>query len=222
MGDRRSLGEMVAAQIDAYVAEHGPIDRVRHTVQLTSFGGSGSTALSAHLAAAGVDLPKTPGEFPFKHQRFPPPAADVPPGFRVVYPYADPRNAMLSIFRRSYGLGHFRGLQGRSPDAAAAARLASLDAFLEGGVDDFELEDHVERWLAPREYPVMFVRYEMLPRVWPTVRAFVGIEQPVPCLEMRERASAWKALPRSQRRRLNKIYGSLVRRLDALSDVHLT
>ena len=94
--------------------------------------------------------PQTPGEFPFKHQRFPPAAADVPAGFRVLYPYADPRNAMLSIFRRSYGIGHYRGLHQRSPDAAAAARLASLDAFLAGGIDDFELEDHVERWLTPR------------------------------------------------------------------------
>ena len=197
MGDPRSLGEMVARQIDAYVAEHGPIDRVLHTVQVTSFGGSGSTALSAHLVAAGVDIPKTPGEFPFKHQRFPPAAADVPEGFRVLYPFADPRNAMLSIFRRSYGIGHYRGLHLRSPDAAAAARLASLDAFLAGGIDDFELEDHVERWLTPREYPVMFVRYESLPRVWSTVREFVGIDRPVPCLEMHERASEWKSLPRA-------------------------
>jgi hypothetical protein len=213
---------MVARQIDAYVAEHGPIDRVVHTVQITSFGGSGSTALSAHLAAAGVDIPKTPGEYPFKHQRFPPAAADVPAGFRVLYPYADPRNAMLSIFRRSYGIGHYRGLHLRSPDAAAAARLASVDAFLAGGVDDFELEDHVERWLAPHDYPVMFVRYERLPRVWPTVRDFVGLSATVPCLEMRERASEWKSLPRAQRRRLNEIYGKLAHRLDALPDVHLT
>ena len=45
---------------------------VRHTVQVTSFGGSGTTALADHLLAAGVDLPATPGYFPFKHQRIPP------------------------------------------------------------------------------------------------------------------------------------------------------
>jgi hypothetical protein len=213
---------MVAKAIDDYVAEHGPIDRIAHTVQVTSFGGSGSTALSEHLVAAGADLPKTPGEFPFKHQRFPPDAADVPAGFRVLYPFADPRNAMLSIFRRSYGLGHYRGLHLRSPAPDAAARLASLEAFLDGGVDDFGLVDHVDRWLEPRGYAVMFVRFESLPKVWPTVRDFVGIPLSASCLEMRARTSAWESLPRGQRRRLNQIYGRLAERLDALGDVHLT
>ena len=67
---------------------------VHHRVQVTSFGGSGTTALADHLLAAGVDLPKTPGFFPFKHQRVPPPGSAVPTGFRVVYPFGDPRNAV--------------------------------------------------------------------------------------------------------------------------------
>src|ERR1700748_263720 len=40
---------------------------IRHTVQITSFGGSGTTALCNFLAEAGVDVPLTPGQFPFKH-----------------------------------------------------------------------------------------------------------------------------------------------------------
>jgi len=212
---------MVAKAIADYVAEHGPIDRINHTVQVTSFGGSGSTAVSEHLMAAGADLPKTPGEFPFKHQRVPPDRSEVPAGFRVLYPFTDPRNAMLSIFRRSYGLGHYRGLHMQSPPADAAERLASLDAFIEGGVDDFGLVDHVDRWLEPRGYPVMFVRFESLPKVWPAVRDFIGLAESVPCLELRSRSSAWESLPRGPRRRLDKIYGRLARRLDALGDVHI-
>src|SRR5258706_3632790 len=123
------MREAIARSVAEYEAAHGPIDRVRHTVQMTSFGGSGSTAFSAHLAAAGVDLPKTPGEFPFKHQRIPPAVGDVPDSFRVIYLISDPRNAMLSIFRRGFVVGHYRGLLLEAPTPKIEKRLASLDAF---------------------------------------------------------------------------------------------
>jgi hypothetical protein len=209
----------IARAFVEYENLHGPLGTVHHTLQVTSFGGSGSTALSERLAAVGVNIPKTPGEYPFKHQRVPPKASDVPPSFRVLYPYADPRNAMLSIFRRGFIVDHYVALRGMQPTPEVAQRLSSLDAFLEGGVDDFALEDHVEHWIQPLEYPVMFVRYESLPQAWPRVREFVGLPDDVECLPMRPRACDWMELPLHEQRRLEGIYGSLADRLDALPDV---
>ena len=139
---------------------------VHHTIQVTSFGGSGTTALYEHLAQAGADIPRTPGAFPFKHQRTPP--ADVPAGYRVVYVFGDPRDAVVSVFRRGFQGGHYRGMRLAEPTPAVEARLSGLDQFLEAGIDDFELADHVRGWRErePRAYPVLFVRYEDLAREW--------------------------------------------------------
>ena len=121
--------------------------RITHTVQVTSFGGSGTTALCNHLLAAGVDLQPGPAQWPFKHRRQPPRADEVPDGFRVVYLIGEPRDAVLSIFRRGLQIGHYRSLHGYKPDAEVGRRLQSLETFLAAGIDDFELADHLERWM---------------------------------------------------------------------------
>lgn len=212
----------IRAQLQRFKAEHGTLRRVSHTTQMTSFGGSGSTALSAYLRELGVDLPRTPGEFPFKHQRKPPGAESVPEGFRVVYPHADPRDAVLSIFGRGIAGGHYRGLRMRPPPPEVEPHLSSLEAFLEAGVDEFRLEDHVERWMQPQPYPVMFVRYEALESAWPELRDFLELPSGTPCLERRPRASDWRSLPPSTRERLDALYGPLAKVLGALPDAFRT
>ena len=211
-----------------------------HTVQITSFGGSGTTALCDHLQQLGLDVPKAPGMFPVKHRRYPNEAAEVPAGFRVVYPYGDPRNAVVSLFRRNLQAGHYRWLRypqprlerGRhvpaldelvdpdgpfQPRGEVRDRLADLGSFLAGGVDEFRLEDHVDRWLSGAHgYPVLFVRYEALEQVWPEVREFLGLAAEVPCLRVRERSSDWRSLPRETADRLDALYGPLAEKLAAL------
>lgn len=216
-GDPHS--DAVRRALADYAAHHGPLAEILHTVQMTSFGGSGSTALSGHLMAAGVDLPKTPGEAPFKHQRVPPDPRAVPQGFRVLYPFADPRNAMLSIFRRGRAVGHYRGLFLGEPPTEVAERLSCLDAFLRGGIDDFALEDHIDRWMQPHGFPVMFFRYEALPAAWSAIQEFLGLGRDVPCLAVRPRTSDWRDLSSSERKVLESIYGRLASRLDAMPDV---
>src|SRR5690606_30273635 len=89
---------------------------IDHTVQVTSFGGSGTTALCNKFLDAGVDLQKGPAQWPFKHRRVPPTVDEVPDGFRVVYVVGDPRDAVVSIFRRNLQLGHYESLHdGRLP-----------------------------------------------------------------------------------------------------------
>ena len=195
---------------------HAPeMAAIHHTIQVTSFGGSGTTALYDHLGAAGADIPTTIGQFPFKHQRVPPPDEEVPPGFRVVYIFADPRNAVVSVFRRGYQGGHFRGMRLQKPPPEVEQHLIDLDHFLDAGVDDFGLADHFERWHAPeaRTYPVLFLRYEQMHETWPTLRDFIELPADYPCLTIRTRDSEWESLPDDARARLDEMYGAFARRL---------
>ena len=190
---------------------------VHHTVQLTSFGGSGTTALGEHLAGLGADLPTSPGMWPFKHGRTPPAADQVPPGYRVVYLLGDPRDAVLSVFRRSLQVGHYRGLRDGEPDEAAAARLADVATFLDAGVDDFELADHLDRWWDhPSGYPVLFVRFDRLEAAWPTVCEHVGLPADAAPLAVAARHSDWRSLPDAQRRSIDAMYGELAARIAEL------
>lgn len=195
-----------------------PVD---HTRQLTSFGGSGTTALGEHLRAAGIDLPTTPGQFPFKHQRTPPESAAVPQGFRALYLVGDPRDAVMSVFRRGFQDGHYVGMHGRRPDDAVDARLVSLATFLDAGVDDFAIADHVEQWLGAgdRDYPIMVVRFDRLAEAWPELRDFIGLRADDRGLVAQSRASDWRNLPRVARSRIDRMYGDLARRIDALPAV---
>jgi len=200
------------------LARSPELGQVRHAVQITSFGGSGTTAMIEHLQALGVAVPDTPGSFPFKHQRVPPGPSAVPPGFRVVYLFGDPRNAVVSVFRRGFQGGHYRGMRLRRPPAEVEEHLTDLEHFLAHGVDEFEIRDHFDRWheREPRPYPVLFVRFDDLGAEWPAVRDFVGLSGDAPGLELRERASEWQALPAAQRATIDAMYGTLAVRLAAL------
>lgn len=223
-------------RFDAYVAEHD-LFSIHHTVQITSFGGTGTTALCDHLMGLGVDIQPGPAHWPFKHARDAPTADEVPEGFRVVYLVGDPRNAVVSLFRRSYQVGHAlgmhldwrdarrrhrAGLPGRDPGTprmppARAARLTSLPTYLAAGVDDFDFAGHLDGWRDhPAGYPVLFVRYEHLGDRWSEVCDFVGLDASHPPLEIRPRASDWTALPRHQRGQLQRLYGDLAARVEAL------
>jgi hypothetical protein len=195
--------------------------RIEHTVQVTSFGGCGTSAVYAYLSDAGLDIPKTFGQFPFKHQRVPPDPTIVPPGFRVVYLYGDPRNAVLSIFRRGRQLSHYRGMRLANPSSEAQARLSSLESFVRAGIDYYELEDHFEQWWgrSSHSFPVLFVRYELLAHVWPTLRDFVGLPAGYPCLPLKSRSSDWRSLPPPTQTQLDRIYGRFARRVSSLPPV---
>jgi len=219
----RRLNDAIADEMLDRLARSDELSQIRHRVQITSFGGSGTTALHEHLLQAGVDVPTTPGSFPFKHQRVPHASNVVPPGFRVVYPFGDPRNAVVSVFRRGFQGGHYRGMRLRKPTLEAENHLVDLEHFLEGGVDEFEIEDHFDRWFngTNRTYPVLFLKFDHLAQAWPAVCEFVGLGPDTPCLPMRVRASEWTTLDAPQHERIDAMYGALARRLAALPPVEI-
>jgi hypothetical protein len=208
--DERMTRAAIAKRIRALAYEP-----IRHTVQVTSFGGCGTTSFCDHLLVAGADLPSSRDCFPFKHMRFPPDPQDVPTGFRVVYLCGDPRNAVLSLHRR-WGLEKTYGsLHLQQPPDETRPRLATLENFLEAGVDELQLEDHLERWLRREPgYPVLFVRFELLVEAWPTVRDFVGLPADQPPIGSRDRRSDWRSLPQPLRSQIDRMYGDLARRME--------
>ncbi len=219
--DRRR-NDAISDEMLRRLARDPDLARIRHTVQVTSFGGSGTTALYEHLRSAGADVPATPGEFPFKHQPTPPTDAEVPSGFRVVYPFGDPRDAVVSVFRRGFQGGHYRGMRMQPPAPPVESRLADLRAYLGAGVDDFAMREHFRRWRdRARAYPVLFLRYEALAREWPTLRDFVGLGVHVAPLELRPRLSSWEELPADMREQIQEMYGELADELDRLPDAEV-
>jgi hypothetical protein len=188
-----------------------------HTLQITSYGGSGTNALIRHFEAAGLRLPASPGHWPFKHGR-PPSPDEVSPGYRVVYLHGDPRNTVVSLFRRDLhdALFNWLNMADDVPDATRR-HLASLDAFAEGGVDEFGFERHLDRWRDrdPKTYPVLFVRYERIEEAWPAICEFVGLPTDYPVVPLRARESDWTQLPEPLRGRLGAIYERLAARVAA-------
>ena len=196
-----------------------PID---HTLQVTSYGGSGTTALIRYFTAAELDLPKSPDHFPFKHTSGPPKADEVPAGFRVVYVYADPRDAVVSLFRRGLQVGAYRIFHLVDAPPEIEARLQTLDEYLATGIDDFALQQHVDNWLQhPSGYPVMFLRFDDLPGCWPAVRDFVGLPESYPCLEIRPRRSPLSKLDETTQARLTAMYQGVLDRLSALPSAYV-
>jgi hypothetical protein len=212
-------------RVTAALLHAAPADdeyRIEHTLQVTSYGGSGTTALIRHFTAAELDLPKSPDHFPFKHTPAPPSADEVPEGFRVVYVYADPRDAVVSLFRRGLQVGAYRIFHLVDAPPEVEARLQTLDAYVAAGVDDYALQQHVENWLQhPPGYPVLFLRFDALPDCWPEVRDFVGLPASAPCLDIRPRRSPLHALDETTQARLTAMYQGVLDRLASLPPVHV-
>ena len=148
---------------------------------------------------------------------------EVPDGFRVVYPVGDPRDAVLSVFRRGIQVGHWRALHltqdgvGDPPDS-----LESLDAFLAAGVDEFDLAGHLDGWFDhPPGYPVMFLRFDLIEDAWDELAAFVGLPDSVEPIRYEARHSDWRSTPTEVREPLDEIYGDLAARIDAFPAVQI-
>jgi hypothetical protein len=215
VNDDSELERQAQIGIERFVAEVGDPFRVTHTLQVTSFGGAGTTAVIAYLIAAGVELQPGPAQWPFKHRRTPPTREEVPDGFRAIYVVGDPRNAVMSIFRRGIQFGHFGALRDRNPSPAEAAELSSLESYLAGTDDPFLLADHAERWMSrPLGYPLLVVRQESLHLQWERICDFVGIDDNNPPPPVRHRSSDWQELPEPVRQALDRQLGPLASWID--------
>lgn len=223
MNSERAVAERLAyAAIMEHRAKGDPF-LIRHRVQITSLGGSGTTALTKAFIDGGLELPPGPGQWPHKHLRRPPTVAEVPDGFRVVYPVGDPRDAVLSIFRRGIQGGHWSGLtvvEDHDEPPRPPASLETFETFMAAGVDEFDLEGHLDAWWDhPPGYPVMFLRFDLIEEAWDDLVEFVGLPSSVAPIRYESRQSDWRSADPDVRTFLDRLYGGLAARIEALPAV---
>jgi hypothetical protein len=190
---------------------------ITHTVQLTSFGGTGTTMLYRVLEAHGLDLPPNAPKYrPWKHLRVPPEDDAVPAGFRVAYLFGNPMNAVLSVFRRDYQRWHVRNMR---DDLTGWDDDWTVEAFLAQERDHFAMAPHFHRWTrAERAYPILLLHFDALWDHLPEVAAFFGL--PTRALDdfpaKRPRHSDWTDEPPAVQAHLRRLYGDLHAEIEAL------
>jgi hypothetical protein len=199
-----------------------------HTIQVTSFGGAGTSMLCRFLERNGADLPRTiaPNNVekdwaPWKHMRTPPPEQWVPNDFRAIYVVSDPRNAVVSVFRRGYQYAHVQRIDG---DVERFHPSMDLSEYLNLGTDPFQLEDHFEQWIqCNRDYPILIVKYDHLWDRIGKIVEFAGLPEHAKhdFPERRARSSDWRTLPECDRTKLDALLGNLAGRIRVLSSLQI-
>lgn len=184
---------------------------INHTLQVTSFGGTGTTMLYEFLEEHDGDIPSDHSNWrPWKHLPRPPGDSEVKDGFRAVYVFGNPMNAVLSVFRRDYQRWHIRNM--REDVSEPASPDWGLEEFLQESEDPFRMGKHFREWThADRSYPILYLNFDALWEHLPEFFAFAGL--PTRCLkefpDRRERASDWTEEPTRVRKELREFYGDL-------------
>jgi hypothetical protein len=199
-----------------------------HTVQVTSFGGAGTSMLCRFLERNGADLPQTvvPNNVekdwaPWKHMRMPPPDQWVPDDFRAIYVVSDPRNAIVSVFRRGYQYAHVQRMDGLVEQFHPSMGLSE---YLNLGIDPFQLEDHFEQWTqCDRDYPILIVKYDHLWDRIGKIVEFAGLPEHAKhdFPERRARSSNWRTLPECDRTKLDALLDNLAGRISELPPLQI-
>ncbi|MCP9237070.1 sulfotransferase domain-containing protein [Lewinella sp. JB7] len=194
--------------------------RVRHTLQVSSFGGAGTTLLTNFLQRHGADLPDQRGArwAPWKHMSAPPENRVVPSGFRAIYVIGDPRDALLSVFRRGYQHAHVQLMEGRVHEWDFTWKLTE---YLAEGRELFGFGEHFDRWVrSDRNYPILVVKYDALWDNLPEIIRFAGLPESVlqDFPERKPRATDRQHYPPEITARVDRMLGELAERIDRYPD----
>lgn len=161
-----------------------------HTIQVTSFGGVGTSFFYKFLSEQNTDIPNDRFYGIWKHQRIPPGKLNdklckVKQDFKAVYLFGNPMDAVISLFQRNYQIEILQTLL--YPHVAYEDKTYleqwnenwGLEQYLDNGKDLFRLEEHFRNWAeCPREgrsYPIMLVKYETMWSHLPELFAFLGM-----------------------------------------------
>lgn len=176
-------------------------------VALCSMGGVGSTALARHI---GSIADKTVREHAFS-----PAVYDDENQVRLGYMFGNPYNSVLSIFRRGYQEMHANAMNVNSGTKPSNLKNVGLEAYLEKGVDEFRTMRQLENWTNPAlvKHPTILIKYEDLAGNVDKVLEFFGCDKP---FEFKARNSAWESQPAHIKDGLEKVYGELFRKIEAM------
>ena len=206
-------------------------------VLVASFGGVGSKCLTKAVYAALPAATEQDMKTAHGHWRFPP--MKMPSTQKLIYVYGDPRDAVVSFFRRRerrherHSFAPTATMSSENPGWVVkhAANLEvgrhpileswTLQDYASAGEDCLRLEEHFDFWMyASLDREILFVSYDAIWNCKDDIRHLLDLPSlSVPDRE--ERAGHWHRLPEPVKARLQDIYGEFARRLAALPDVFL-
>jgi hypothetical protein len=179
---------------------------------MCSMGGVGSTALARHI---GSIADKTIREHAYSPELY-----DRTGNLRLGYMFGNPYNSVLSVFRRGYQSMHARAMNANSPTRPVKLRGITLEEYLEGEVDYFRMERQFDNWVGNVNptHPTILIKYESLGANIGNVLGFFGSSKE---FSVKSRNSSWQDQPPHIRRGLERIYGSLYEKVEAMPGIRI-
>lgn len=205
---------------------------IGHRIQVTSFGGSGTTMLRNWLVENGASLPQEHDSGIWKHLPVPPTrdTYQIPEGFRVIYLIGDPVESLLSVFGRKYHMWHAVRMQSHSRwpsrfllEDYPVEPTWGMKEFLNLNQDCFGIHDHFAAWTTTpkraRDYPIMVLKYDKIWEHLPELAEFLDFSMDAMASFPARRTRSHKepALEKG-RHTLNSLYGKLADTIEAYPD----
>jgi hypothetical protein len=208
---------------------------IRHTLQITSPGGVGTTFLYDFANGIGLDIyqPYDGGGCRFdygvyKHLRLPinkldHPQINLSPDYRVIYLIGNPYNSVSSIFRRNFQVWAPERLQVPECVKRTFDRNCTLDDYLDKEIDAFHIQEHVMNWTRKplsKDYPIFVIKYEKISEHQDALLDFMRVPKNLRKYfpKIRPRQSNFSCLSERQIEKLEMIYGELKKYIDSLPD----
>lgn len=196
-----------------------------------SYGGVGTHMLKPMITDEdwlGESIRKdSPSWMQYPHHLRVPPSSFKDLGYskevKVIYVFGDPINSILSHFRRNndvknnWAKHHCINVQGNHQEFNSDW---VLDDYLKNGKDLFKLEEHFDNWINAKnlDYDLMLLRYETSYKYENEIKSFLETDVP---LNYRARSSDWKTLDESKKEKLQKMYGSLLNKINNFVDLKI-
>jgi len=191
--------------------------RGKYDVIVVSYGGAGTTMLAQVLGQTlRVNAPNSERDG-ILHARSPDhPVFSGLEIRRAIYVFADPPQAVLSIFNRGFQSRMRAKLQSMHRSRSeylrninADDRPITLDELLRCDRDPFQIEGHLQNWTTPESapFPILCVKYDALFESKSVIADFVGRPEIVDFFpEQRSRRTRLDALKPAERHELLRLY----------------
>lgn len=174
---------------------------------MCSMGGVGSTALARHV---GSIADKT-----IREHAYTPAVYNEEKNIKLGYMFGNPYDAVLSVFRRNFQDMHSKAMNVNSPTPYTPLKGVSIEAYVEEGIDHFNIERQFNHWLdeTQTQHPTLLIKYESLTESIEDILKFFECDN---AFEIKKRNSAWREQPAHVVEGLQKMYGGLAERIEAM------
>jgi len=190
---------------------------------VVSFGGVGTTFLIEFLANY-FKLNHPNDHDGLKHTHLPP--ISINKALKVLYIYGDPREAIISLFRRGYHSMHSKKMMRFIPNTKAIPEDWSLSDYLNSGKDRFGFENHFNNWYHKYQvYNTAYIKYDYLWEQSNLKRLFDFLGLPYSQIsrfpKRLPRKSKFDNLNTEEDRKINMMYGEFAKKLSIMPQIEI-